>query len=152
MNTKSWVKITQHANDERELAVDAHFNLIKLPLLWDFGVEKPPALWQHEQPGPSRFRSSIATPPGISSLLPTLCSPPLNLRQLGHLAGCGASRGVWGLEGCQSHRSKTHRRWPHPHRRDLTVYFHVVGQPIPVTAVTSPQAMISPLVVSTQKN
>jgi hypothetical protein len=33
-------------------------------------------------------------------------------------------------------------------RRDLTVYFHVVGQPIPVTAVTSPQSMISPLVVT----
>ena len=32
-------------------------------------------------------------------------------------------------------------------RRELTVYFHVVGQPIPVTAVTSPQAMIAPLKV-----
>ena len=32
--------------------------------------------------------------------------------------------------------------------RELSVYFHVVGQPIPVTAVTSPQAMIAPLRVS----
>jgi hypothetical protein len=37
-------------------------------------------------------------------------------------------------------------------RRHLTVYFHVVGQPIPVTAVTSPQAMVHPLVVSVRDN
>jgi len=36
-------------------------------------------------------------------------------------------------------------------RRDLTVYFHLVGQPIPVTAVTSPQAMMAPLVVRSRK-
>jgi hypothetical protein len=32
-------------------------------------------------------------------------------------------------------------------RKELTVYFHVVGQPVQVTAVTSPPSMLAPLVV-----
>ncbi len=34
--------------------------------------------------------------------------------------------------------------------RELTVYFHLVGQPIPVTAVTSPQSMVTPLRVTVE--
>jgi hypothetical protein len=36
-------------------------------------------------------------------------------------------------------------------RKELSVYFHVVGQPVHVTALTSPPSMLAPLVVAVKR-
>lgn len=152
VNTKSWVKITQHANDERELAVDAHFNLTKLPLLWDFGAGS----WLYgnmSKPGQTvtlQHRKAawdiLTAPDTVFATAPTFdgCG---HLSDAGHVAAFGIAKAANDTEVKLSADGRIHVA---ARRRELTVYFHVVGQPIPVTAVTSPQAMISPLVVSSK--
>lgn len=152
VNTKSWVRITQHAENERDLAVDAHFNLTKLPLLWDFGAGS----WLYgnmSKPGQAvtlQHRNAawdiLTDPDAVFATAPTFDG-------CGHLSD--AERvAAFGIANAAKDTQMNLTAEGHLHitteRRDLTVYFHVVGQPIPVTAVTSPQAMISPLAVGIQ--
>jgi hypothetical protein len=154
VNTKSWVKITQHADDERELAVDAHFNLTKLPLLWDFGAGS----WlygnmnQLGQTVTIQHRSStwdiLTAPTTVFATAPTFdgCG---HLADAEQVAAFGVMKADHDTEVKLTAEGRIHIAAT---RRDLTVYFHVVGQPIPVTAVTSPLAMIRPLVVVSVQN
>lgn len=149
VNTKSWVKITQHADDERELAVDAHFNLTKLPLLWDFGAGS----WLYgnmSKPGQTvmlQHRNAawdiLTAPDTVFATAPTFdgCG---HLADAERVAAFGVSKADHDTEVKLTADGRIHIA---AKRRELTVYFHVVGQPIPVTAVTSPQAMIAPLKV-----
>jgi hypothetical protein len=150
VNTKSWVKITQHAETERELAVDAHFNLTKHPLLWDFGAGS----WLYgnmSKPGQSVTLEHRNAAWDILTAPDTIFATTKNFDGCGHLADAervaafGIANSASDLETKLTVEGRIHIA---AKRSDLTVYFHVVGQPIPVTAVTSPQAMISPLVVS----
>lgn len=151
VNTKSWVKITQQADSPRDLAVDAHFRLAKSPLLWDLGLGS----WLYgnlAKPSQSvtlRHRDGnwqvLTAPDSVFATSPTFDG-------CGHLAdsqlvaafgidqsSTGAPLAVdLGGDG----RVRIAAR-----RDNLVVYFHWVAQPIPVTAVTSPQAMVAPLVV-----
>ena len=149
VNTKSWVKITQHADDERELAVDAHFNLTKLPLLWDFGVGS----WLYgnmSKPGQTltlQHRNAtwdiLTAPDSVFATAPTFdgCG---HLADAERVAAFGIAKAANDTQMKLTADGRIHIA---AKRRELTVYFHVVGQPIPVTAVTSPQAMIAPLKV-----
>jgi hypothetical protein len=154
VNTKSWVKITQHAASERELAVDAHFNFTKHPLLWDFGAGS----WLYgnmRQPGQSvtlEHRNAaweiLTAPDTVFATAPTFDG-------CGHLADAERVAAFGIIDAANDIQMKiTAEGGIHiaAKRSDLTVYFHLVGQPIPMTAITSPQAMISPLVVSIPKS
>lgn len=153
VSTKSWVKIVQRAESVQELHVDAHFHLAKRPLLWDFGVGHwlygtlpragQVALIQHRQEWEVRT--------GEQSLFAT--SPTFD--GCGHLAD--AERvAAFGVVDSASDLAVTldadGRVQIRSDRQSLTTFFHVIGQPIPVTAVTSPQAMISPLAVARATN
>lgn len=149
VNTKSWVKIIQHADDKRDLTVDAHFNLTKLPLLWDFGAGS----WLYgnmSKPGQTvtlqhRAAWDILTAPD------TVFATTKTFDGCGHLADAERVAAFGIVNAANDNEMKLTadgRIHIAAKRRDLTVYFHVVGQPIPVTAVTSPQSMISPLVVT----
>lgn len=149
VNTKSWVKIVQHADDKRDLTVDAHFNLTKLPLLWDFGAGS----WLYgnmSKPGQTvtlqhRAAWDILTAPD------TVFATTKTFDGCGHLADAERVAAFGIVNAANDNEMKLTadgRIHIAAKRRDLTVYFHVVGQPIPVTAVTSPQSMISPLVVT----
>jgi hypothetical protein len=152
VNTKSWVKITQQAETERELGVDAHFNLTKPPLLWDFGagswlygnMSKP------DQSVTLEHRNAawdiLTAPDTVFATAPTFDG-------CGHLADAERVAAFGIINAANDiHMKLTADGRIHiaAQRRELTVYFHVVGQPVPVTAVTSPQAMISPLVIGPQ--
>ena len=154
VNTKSWVKITQHAESEREITVDAHFNLTKFPLLWDFGAGS----WLY---GNMSKLGQTTTLEHRNDTWNILTSPDSLFATTKTFDGCGhladAERvAAFGIANAAKDTKMNLTAEGHIHittkRRDLTVYFHVVGQPIPVTAVTSPQAMISPLAVGTQNN
>jgi hypothetical protein len=150
VNTKSWIKITQQAESERELAVEAHFNLTKLPLLWDFGAGS----WLYgnmSKPGQTvmlQHRNAawdiLTAPESVFATAPTFDG-------CGHLAD-GERVAAFGIakaaNDIQMKLTADGRVQVAAKRRILTLYFHVVGQPIPVTAVTSPQAMIYPLVTA----
>jgi len=154
VNTKSWVKITQQADDERELAVDAHFNLAKLPLLWDFGAGS----WLYgnmSKPGQTVTLQHRGAAWDILTAPDTVFATTKTFDGCGHLAD--AERvAAFGIANAANDNEMKLTADGRIHiaskRRDLTVYFHVVGQPIPVTAVTSPQSMISPLVVSSKND
>ena len=153
VNTKSWVKITQHAESERDLAVDAHFNLTKLPLLWDFGAGS----WLYgnmSKPGQATTLLHRNDAWNILTSPDTLFATTKTFDGCGHLTD--AERvAAFGIANPANDTSINLTAEGHTHitakRRDLTVFFHLVGQPIPVTAVTSPQAMMAPLVVRSQK-
>lgn len=152
VSTKSWVKIIQRAGSERELAVDAHFHLSKLPLLWDFGAGS----WLYGnlgKPGQSVIMQhqsdawDILTAPGTRfATTPTFdgCGHLADIDRVAAFGIAGAAEDIETLLTSEGRVQITSRR------PELTVYFHVVGQPIPVTAVTSPQAMIRPLLVNRQ--
>jgi hypothetical protein len=154
VNTKSWIKITQQAESERELAVDAHFNLTKLPLLWDFGAGS----WLYgnmSKPGQTVTMHHRKTDWDLLTGPDTVFATTPTFDGCGHLADAervaafGTARPANDLETKLTADGRIHIT---AQRRELTVYFHVVGQPIPVTAVTSPQAIISPLEISTQSH
>jgi len=154
VNTKSWIKITQQAESEREIAVDAHFNLTKLPLLWDFGAGS----WLYgnmNKPGQTVTMHHRKTDWDLLTGPDTVFATTPTFDGCGHLADAervaafGTARPANNLETKLTADGRIHIT---AKRRELTVYFHVVGQPIPVTAVTSPQAMISPLEISTQSH
>lgn len=154
VNTKSWVKITQHAASERELTVDAHFNLTKTPLLWDFGAGS----WLYgnmSKPGQSvtlEHRNAawdiLTAPDTVFATVPTFdgCG---HLADAERVAAFGIINAANDIQMKLTAEGRIHIA---AKRSDLTAYFHLVGQPIPMTAVTSPQAMISPLVVSIPKS
>jgi hypothetical protein len=150
VNTKSWVKITQHADDERELAVDAHFNLTRPPLLWDFGAGS----WLYgsmSMPGQTVTLQHRNAAWDILTASDSVFATTPTFDGCGHLADAERVAAFGITKAANNTRMKLTadgRIHIAARRRDLTVYFHVVGQPIPATAVTSPQAMISPLVVS----
>jgi hypothetical protein len=149
VNTKSWVKIIQRAESERELAIDAHFHLSKLPLLWDFGLGS----WLYgnmakpAQAVTLRHSSDawdiLTTPGELFAMTPTFDG-------CGHLADMDrvAAFGIAGVaKDIETLLTSDGRVRITSSRPELTAFFHVVGQPIPVTAVTSPQAMVRPLLV-----
>ncbi|MBX7207154.1 MAG: hypothetical protein K1X78_02475 [Verrucomicrobiaceae bacterium] len=147
VNTKSWVKITQQAGSERELTVDAHFDLTKLPLLWDFGAGS----WLYGNLGKDGQTVTMQHR-NLAWEVRTGADSVFALAQgfdgCGHFTdaehvaafGIGKPANDIGLKLTSEGRMHITAR-----RRELAVYFHLVGQPIPVTAVTSPQAMIAPL-------
>ncbi len=153
VSTKSWVKITQRAGSATDLAVDAHFALTKLPLLWDFGVNSwlYGTLAQPNQSVSLRVGAAgwqVFTARGTA--VPSLYAGGKDCEGWGHLAdndrvaafgmmACGAD-GEPRIDLSADGRVRIAAK-----REELTVYFHVVGQPVPVTAVTSPPAMLSPL-------
>ncbi len=152
VNTKSWVKIIQRAGSERELAVDAHFHLSKLPLLWDFGSGS----WLYgnlAKPGQTvtlRHSSDawdILTAPGERFATTTTFDGCGHLADMDRVAAFGINGAAEDIETLLASDGRIRITSRRP---ELTVHFHVVGQPIPVTAVTSPQAMIRPLLVKRQ--
>jgi hypothetical protein len=150
VNTKSWVKITQRAESERALTVDAHFNLTKLPLLWDFGAGS----WLYgnmSKPGQTVTLHHRGAAWDIRTAPDTVFATAPTFDGCGHLADAERVAAFGIVDSANDLETKLTadgRIHIAAKRRDLTVYFHVVGQPIPVTAVTSPQSMISPLVVT----
>jgi len=149
VNTKSWVKIIQRAGSERELAVDAHFHLSKLPLVWDFGSGS----WLY---GNMAKPGQTVTLRHSSEAWDILTAPGSRFATTPTFDGCGhladndrvAAFGISGAaEDIETLLASDGRVRISSRRPELTVYFHVVDQPIPVTAVTSPQAMIRPLLV-----
>lgn len=154
VNTKSWVIITQQADDERELFVDAHFNLSKLPLLWDFGAGS----WLYgsmSKAGQTVTMQHRNATWNILTASKSVFATAPTFDGCGHLADAErvAAFGITNAANdTQMKLTADGRIHIGAKRRYLTVSFHVVGQPIPVTAVTSPQAMISPLVVSSKKD
>jgi len=150
VNTKSWIKITQQAESERDLAVDAHFNLAKLPLLWDFGAGS----WLYgnmSKPGQTVTMHHRKTDWDLLTAPDTVFATTPTFDGCGHLAD-GERVAAFGIakaaNDIQMKLTADGRVHIAAKRRNLTVYFHVVGQPIPVTAVTSPQAMIYTLVTA----
>jgi hypothetical protein len=150
VNTKSWVKITQRAESERALTVDAHFKLTKLPLLWDFGAGS----WLYgnmSKPGQTVTLHHRGAAWDIRTAPDTVFATAPTFDGCGHLADAERVAAFGIVDSANDLETKLTadgRIHIAAKRRDLTVYFHVVGQPIPVTAVTSPQSMISPLVVT----
>lgn len=149
VNTKSWVKIIQRAGSERELTVDAHFRLSKLPLLWDFGSGS----WLYgnlAKPGQTvilRHSSDawdILTAPGTRFATTPIFDGCGHLADMDRVAAFGITGAAEDIETLLTSDGRIRITSKRP---ELTVYFHVVGQPILVTAVTSPQAMIRPLLV-----
>lgn len=150
VNTKSWVKITQRAGRERELAVDATFALSQHPLLWDFGAGS----WLY---GHLSKAGQGVTLRHHDAAWEIATAPDTVLARSKLFDGCGHltdARNViaFGIADASDDiavdlRSDGHTRIA-ARRETLTTWFHFVGQPIPVTAVTSPQAMISPLKVA----
>jgi hypothetical protein len=155
VSSKSWVKITQRADAPADLAVDAHFALSPLPLLWDFGAGS----WLYgnlKKPGESALLRQGAANwqvfTGEGSEPSLLYATGKSCQGWGHLANrervVAFGMGNYNTEGEPSfHLSADGRLRAAARRKELTVYFHVVGQPVHVTAVTSPPSMLSPLSV-----
>lgn len=154
VSSKSWVKITQRAATAMPLAVDAHFALLEPPALWDFGVES----WLYgclRKPDETAVLRQdvngwrVLTGAGERS---SVCAMGKRCEGWGHLAdkqhviafgvagfsGVGEPNLLVGADGRFRASAK---------RKELTVYFHAVGQPVQVTAATSPPSMLAPLVV-----
>ncbi len=158
VSSKSWVKLTQRVEATEVLAVEGQFHVTSDPLMWDFGlgswlygtsdegrdvvqVDKEGSLWQVVTTSPDELPSLYATAP--------------------HFDGCGHLAdqervAAFGIANCRSlddvqiHlRGDGHLRLS-ASSRELTVFFHLVGQPTQVTALTNPQSMVAPLMVSVQ--
>jgi hypothetical protein len=149
VSTKSWVEVTQRSGTIRELVVDAHFVLSDGPLLWDFGLGS----WMYGTLAGDGDRVSLLRANGawqVQSSSGSVLAVASTFDGCGHFSD--AQRAV--AFGVMRPGDNT-RIDMHPDGRlriatsgsELTAYFHFVGQPIPVTAVTSPQAMVSPLKV-----
>ena len=150
VSSKSWVKITQTAESPRELAVDAHFHLPELPLVWDFGLGS----WLYGSLGKAgqttslRHRAEgwqiITSPDSTFAIAKDFdgCGHLANAERVAAFGVADASDDLT-LEVNSEGRLRIAAQ-----KRELTTWFHFVPQPIPVTAVTSPQAMISALRVT----
>lgn len=153
VSSKSWVKISQRASSSGDLSVNAQFALSELPITWDFGVgswlygtlNKPDqAAWLRQ--GPAGWKVFLGNVEQPSSLFAT----GRISEGWGHIAD--KERVVaFGMEGGDAAGERSFQLGANGHVRtvvrgtELTVYFHVVGQPVQVTAVTSPVSMLSPL-------
>jgi hypothetical protein len=154
VSSKSWVKIAQRAATAMPLGVDAHFALPEPPALWDFGVERwlYGCLRKPDETAVLRQAANgwrVLTGMGERS---SLYATGKRCEGWGHLAdkqrviafgvadfsGDGEPSLLVGTDGHFRASAK---------RKELTVYFHAVGQPVQVTAATSPPSMLMPLVV-----
>jgi hypothetical protein len=156
VSSKSWVKITQRADVPMPLAVDAYFALPEPPMLWDLGVEswlygyfRKPAEAVVLQQDASGWRALTGMLESLS-----LYASGKRCEGWGHLAdkqrviafgmaNFNAGGEAAFLLGADGHFCASALR------KELTVYFHAVGQPVQVTAATSPPSMLTPLMVKT---
>ena len=154
VSSKSWVKIMQRAAAPTDLAVNAHFALPEPPVLWDFGIEswlyghfrKPTesAVLRQSQSGWRVFM-------GVGDPSPLYASGKRaegwgHIADKQHVVAFGMSD--FDADGEPTLLLDANGRFrASAKRKELTVYFHVVGQPVQVTAVTSPPSMLAPLVV-----
>ena len=156
VSSKSWVKITQHAAAPALLAVDARFALPEPPVLWDFGVEswlyghfRKPTEAVALQQGANGWRA--LTGAGEPS---SLYASGKRCEGWGHVAdkqrviAFGMTDFSGGGGEPAFYLNPDGRFRASAQRKELTVYFHVVGQPVQVTALTSPPSMLAPLVVA----
>ncbi|MCX6910769.1 MAG: hypothetical protein NTY01_22380 [Verrucomicrobia bacterium] len=141
-----------------QLAVDAHFALPEPPLLWDFGVEswlygcfrksnETVALWQTTDGW--RAMTGAGEPSSVYA-------SGKRWEGWGHLADkqrvIAFGMADFGAGGEPAFRLGADGRLrASARRKELTVYFHAVGQPVQVTAATSPPSMLAPLVVEVKK-
>ena len=158
VSSKSWVKITQRTAAPMPLAVDARFAMPEPPVLWDFGVES----WLYgyfKRPTETVLLRQDAdgwralTGAGEPS---SLYASGKRCEGWGHLAEkhrvIAFGMADFGAGGEPVFRLGADGRFrASAQRKELTVYFHVVGQPVHVTALTSPPSMLAPLVVEVKK-
>lgn len=158
VSSKSWVKITQRADAPTLLAVNARFALAEPPVLWDFGVEswlygyfRKPNETVALQQNANGWRA--LTGAGEPS---SLYASGKRWEGWGHLAdkqrviAFGMADFNAGGDPAFLLSAAGHLR-ASAQRKELTVYFHAVGQPVQVTAATSPPSMLAPLVVEVKK-
>jgi hypothetical protein len=140
------------------LAVDAHFAMPEPPVLWDFGVESwlygclrrpSETVVLRQDAGGWRALTGAGEPS-------SLYASGKRWEGWGHLAD--KQRVIaFGMADFNAGGDPAFRLGADGHlrasarRKDLTVYFHAVGQPVQVTAATSPPSMLSPLVVEVKK-
>ena len=158
VSSKSWVKIVQRAAAPADLAVHAHFSMPEPPVLWDFGVEswlygslRQPAetvLLRQHQSGWRVFTG--AAEPSSAYASGRRCEGWGHLADKQRVVAFGMAD--FAVGGEPTFRLGADGRFRAAARRtELTVYFHVVGQPVQVTALTSPPSMLSPLVLTVKK-
>jgi hypothetical protein len=158
VSSKSWVKIVQRAVTPTLLTVDTHFALSEPPLLWDYGVES----WLYgclRRPNEAAVLRQdangwrVLTGAGERSSVYASgkrCEGWGHLADNQHVIAFGVAN--FSSDGEPSLRVGADGRFrATAKRKELTVYFHVVGQPVQVTAMTSPPSMLAPLVVKTGK-
>ena len=158
VSSKSWVKIVQCAEAATELAVDAHFTLPEPPVLWDFGVEswlyghfrKPTdtAVLRQDARG-WRVLTGAGEPASVYAA-GKRCEGWGHIADKQRMVAFGVADFDAGGEpifrlGADGRFRASARR------KELTVYFHVIGQPVHVTALTSPPSMLAPLVVAVKR-
>jgi hypothetical protein len=154
VNSKSWVKITQRAGAPRELTVRGQFALTEAPVMWDLGLEG----WLY---GLCKQTNSVAVlcreadgwaaRTGIGKAL-TVFAAGKRCEGWGHFADKQrvVAFGISDFSADGNPRVSLRGDGEFEvvaRRNELTAYFHFVPQPINVTAMTSPQAMIAPLSV-----
>ena len=156
VSSKSWVKITQNAMQATDLAVNAHFVMPETPVVWDFGAGG----WLYgscgtrEQTALLRLNSDNWQVFTGKHDEQTLFATGHTVEGWGHLADRDhvIAFGVMDFESDQtsnfSINGEGRFRTAVAQRKDLTVYFHFVKNPVQVTAVTSPASMLSPLDVT----
>lgn len=155
VSSKSWVKITEQATASTELAVEAQFALPESPVTWDLGVES----WLYGQfPKPSdsaELRQQgdgwrVLTGDGKAYATGKRCEGWGHLSDKQRVVAFGVADFGAGGDPDIRFSADGHFR-ASAKRKELTVYFHVVGHPVQVTALTSPPSMLAPLVVKAGK-
>jgi hypothetical protein len=158
VSSKSWVKIAQRAAAAQELTVDARFALAELPVLWDLGVEswlygcmkKPDQAAVVRQDADGWRVLTGASEPTSVYATGKRCEGWGHLSDKERVVAFGVAE--FGADGKPSiHMGGDGRFIARAQRRELTVCFHVVGQPLHVTAATSPPSMLAPLLVEVKR-
>ncbi len=157
VSSKSWVKITQQAAAPTPLFVTAHFALPEPPVLWDFGVEswlygyfrKPEEVAALRQDANGWRVLTGAGKPSSPYASGKRCEGWGHLADKHNVVAFGMADFSGGGPAFDLDASGRFRA--SAQRKELTVYFHVVGQPVHVTALTSPPSMLAPLVVEVKK-
>lgn len=153
VSSKSWVKLTQRAESSDIVAVDAHFLLTSAPLMWDLGMGSWLYGTTHGLDDHVQLRKETSMWKAVTTShgkAPSLFATSMVFDGCGHLVD-RQKVAAFGIADCSllddpqiQLRGDGHFRLS-AKCRELTVYFHLVGQPAQVTAVTSPQSMVSPL-------
>lgn len=155
VSSKSWVKITQNAMHATDLAVDAHFVMPETPVVWDFGAGG----WLYGSCGTREQTALLQLNPDNWQVFTgkydeqTLFATGHTVEGWGHLADRDHVV-AFGVMDFSSDRTSNFsingegRFLAAAQRKDLTVYFHFVKNPVQVTAVTSPASMLAPLIVT----